>query len=69
MYEGVEQFRQKLAAGKTCFGAGVTLADSSIVEALAHSVDFVWIDLEHSHLSYESVQSHLIAARAGGICA
>jgi 4-hydroxy-2-oxoheptanedioate aldolase len=45
------------------------LSDASIVEALAPSVDFVWIDLEHSHLSYESVQSHLIAARAGGVAA
>jgi 2-keto-3-deoxy-L-rhamnonate aldolase RhmA len=69
MYAGVDRFRQKLDGGQTCFGAGITLADSSIVEALAPSVDFVWIDLEHSHLSYESVQSHLIAARAGGTCA
>jgi len=69
MYEAVARFRQKLGSGQLCLGAGITLADASIVEALAPSVDFVWIDLEHSHLSYESVQSHLIAARAGGVAA
>lgn len=69
MFEAFTQFRRKLDAGQICLGAGITLADSSIVEALAPSVDFFWIDLEHSHLSYESVQNHLIAARAGGAAA
>jgi 2-keto-3-deoxy-L-rhamnonate aldolase RhmA len=69
MFHEIERFRGKLDAGELCLGAGVTLADAAIVEALAPSLDFVWIDLEHSHLSYESVQSHLIAARAGGIAA
>lgn len=66
MFEAIARFRQKLQAGETCLGAGITLADSSVVEALAPNVDFFWIDLEHSHLSYETVQTHLIAARAGG---
>ncbi|MCC6492792.1 MAG: hypothetical protein IT424_07210 [Pirellulales bacterium] len=69
MYDAIYGFRQKLDAGQLCFGVGVTLSDSSVVEALAPAVDFVWIDLEHSHLSYESVHSHLIAARAGGVAA
>jgi 2-keto-3-deoxy-L-rhamnonate aldolase RhmA len=69
MFEAIQQFRQKLDDGQICLGAGITLSDSAIVEALAPSLDFVWIDLEHSQLSYESVQSHLIAARAGGVAA
>src|SRR4051812_38412482 len=69
MYKQITQFRRKLDAGQKCLGAGITLADSSIVEAIAPSVDFFWIDLEHSHLSYETVQSHLIAARAGNVAA
>ena len=52
--------------GDVCLGAGITLSDASIVEALAPAVDFFWIDLEHTHLSYETVLNHLIAARAGG---
>jgi 2-keto-3-deoxy-L-rhamnonate aldolase RhmA len=69
MFEAIAQFRGKLSAGHICLGAGITLSDSSVVEAVAPSVDFVWIDLEHTHLSYETVQTHLIAARAGGIAA
>jgi 2-keto-3-deoxy-L-rhamnonate aldolase RhmA len=69
MYKQITQFRSKLDAGQICLGAGITLADSSILEAIAPSVDFFWIDLEHSHLSYETVQAHLIAARAGDAAA
>lgn len=69
MFEDIAQFRRKLADGRICLGSGITLSDSSIVEAIAPSVDFFWIDLEHTHLSYETLQSHLIAARAGGTAA
>lgn len=69
MFAAISRFREKLNHGEVCLGAGITLADSSIVEALAPALEFVWIDLEHTHLSYETVQSHLIAARAGGIAA
>lgn len=66
MYDAVMRFRKSLDEGQVCLGAGITLTDSSIVEALAPAVDFFWIDLEHTHLSYETVLAHLIAARAGG---
>jgi 2-keto-3-deoxy-L-rhamnonate aldolase RhmA len=69
MFQGIQEFRRKLTSGQLCLGAGITLSDAAVVEALAPGLDFVWIDLEHTHLSYESVQSHLIAARAGGIAA
>lgn len=65
MYETVDRFRKKMDAGELCLGAGITLSDPSIVEALAPAVDFFWIDLEHTHLSYETVLAHLVAARAG----
>lgn len=67
MFETCEHFRSKMDRGQLCLGAGITLRDSSIVEALAPAVDFFWIDLEHTHLSYETVLAHLIAARAGGV--
>lgn len=62
----IHKFREKLAAGRFCLGAGITLADPAVVEALSPSVDFFWIDLEHNPTSLESLLSHLIAARAGG---
>jgi 2-keto-3-deoxy-L-rhamnonate aldolase RhmA len=67
MFETIERFRAKMNRGELCLGAGITLSDSAIVEALAPLVDFFWIDLEHTHLSYETVLQHLIAARAGDV--
>lgn len=61
--EALQQFRLKLDAGHFALGAGITLTDPLVTEALAGSVDFVWIDLEHSAMSPEAVQGHLLAAR------
>jgi 2-keto-3-deoxy-L-rhamnonate aldolase RhmA len=62
----IEKFREKLAAGVFCLGAGITFSDPTVTEALADSVDFFWIDLEHNPTSLESMTGHLLAARAGG---
>ena len=58
--------RSKLRAGEIVLGAGVTLFDPTVTEALAADVDFLWIDLEHNATTTESMLAHLIAARAGG---
>jgi 2-dehydro-3-deoxyglucarate aldolase/4-hydroxy-2-oxoheptanedioate aldolase len=62
----IHKFRDKLKAGRLCLGPGVSFTDPAVTEALCESVDFVWLDLEHSPISLESLQAHLIAARAGG---
>lgn len=62
----INRMRYKLRAGQIVLGAGISLADPVVTEALAPSVDFVWIDLEHNAMSMESMLGHLIAARAGG---
>ena len=48
-------------------GAGITLNDPVVVEALSGMVDFVWIDTEHTPMGIETLLSQLIAARAGEI--
>jgi 2-keto-3-deoxy-L-rhamnonate aldolase RhmA len=58
--------RAKLRAGEIALGAGITLSDPTVTEALARSVDFVWIDMEHNATTTEAMLGHLIAARAGG---
>jgi len=65
--ELIRKFRQKLHDGAVCFGAGITFTDPTVTEALCGSVDFLWIDMEHTALSLESLQGHLVAARAGGV--
>ena len=62
----INRMREKLRAGELVLGAGITLADPTVTEALARCVDFVWIDLEHNAMTTESMLGHLIAARAGG---
>ncbi len=65
----INKMREKLRAGEIVLGAGITTTDPSVTEALAASVDFVWIDLEHNAMTTESMLGHLIAARAGGVAA
>ncbi|MBI4582804.1 MAG: 4-hydroxy-3-methylbut-2-en-1-yl diphosphate synthase [Planctomycetes bacterium] len=67
MFEDIRKFREKLASGRFCAGASITLSDPAVTEALGKSVDFFWIDTEHTPLSLESLQAHLIAARAVGV--
>lgn len=62
----INKLRDKLRAGQTAFGAGITFTDPTVTEALSPSVDFFWIDLEHNATTTESMLGHLIAARAGG---
>ena len=62
----VNAMRAKLRAGEVALGAGITMSDPTVTEALAPLVDFFWIDLEHNATTTESMLGHLIAARAGG---
>lgn len=62
----INRMREKLRAGELVLGAGISLNDLIVAEALAPDVDFFWIDLEHNAMTTESMLGHLIAARAGG---
>ena len=66
MYTNIHKLREKLQSGQPLFAAGISLCDPIVVEALAETVDLFWIDLEHSPINFETLVSHLIAARAGG---
>lgn len=63
----IAQFRRKLDAGQLCIGAGITFSDPLATDALSGSVDFFWIDTEHSALSAESVGRLLLASRGRGV--
>lgn len=60
----MEQFRGRLAEGRTCLGLAVTFADPAVAEALAPSCDYLWLDLEHSPVGIESLAAQLMAADA-----
>lgn len=63
MLEPVKQFRKKLRAGHLVIGFGIAMADPMVSEVLGKSADFLWIDMEHSHLDVQTVLPHLMAAR------
>jgi 2-keto-3-deoxy-L-rhamnonate aldolase RhmA len=61
--ENALKFRKKVEMGRICFGTGITFTDPTVTESLCSSLDFVWIDMEHSGLSLETVQAHIMATR------
>lgn len=64
IFEGMDIFRRRLRAGEVLLGTGVALTDPQASDALADSVDFLWIDQEHAPMGFESLRGHLLAARA-----
>lgn len=63
----IATFRSRMATGEICIGASITLTDPHVTDALGDSVDFFWIDLEHSLMSPEALAGHLLAAKARGV--
>jgi len=57
-------FRSKLQQKQVCLGTCISINDAAVTEALSEIFDFVWIDMEHTSLSLQSVESHVRATRA-----
>ncbi len=60
----VEVFRRKMDAGRTCLGASITFSDPLVTDAIGNSVDFFWLDMEHSGMTARDVSLHLLACRS-----
>jgi len=65
MTQAIVNFRNQLQAGHICLGAGIGFTDPLVTEAIAGSADFIFVDLEHSGLSHETLLKHLLATRSG----
>jgi 2-dehydro-3-deoxyglucarate aldolase/4-hydroxy-2-oxoheptanedioate aldolase len=61
--ENAVPFRDKLKRGQVCLGTCITFTDPTVTEALAESLDFVWVDMEHNPVTLSAVQGHLLAAK------
>lgn len=69
-FNQINTLNEKLAKKEMIYGTHISLSDSSIVEMLGDvGFDFLWIDLEHSALDKQHIQSHLMAARGTGAAA
>jgi 2-keto-3-deoxy-L-rhamnonate aldolase RhmA len=63
IFDGIDIFRQRLQAGETLVGTTLALTDPQACEAIADSVDFLWIDQEHTPMGVEAMRTHLMVAR------
>ena len=63
-YNNVKRFRKRMKDGKICIGTGIALTDplSSEIAAEAGN-DFVWIEMEHSHMDNSQLLGHIMALR------
>jgi len=57
-------FRQRMQAGETLIGMGVTFSDPAVCELIAEAgYDFSWIDMEHGAIGIESALQMVMAHR------
>ncbi len=60
--------REKMAKGERLYGTLVSLIDPCVCEIFGRAgYDCVWIDVEHSYMSYADVLGHLNASRVAGV--
>ncbi len=59
--------KEKLQNHQKTIGTHINLNDIAVgrIAGLA-GYDFVWVDMEHSYLSYESLMNLIVAVKAGG---
>lgn len=69
MFEGINLFRKRLEQDVLQIGASITLNDPAVTDALGPSVDFFWIDMEHSPMTMAALAGHLMAARVHAVAA
>jgi 2-keto-3-deoxy-L-rhamnonate aldolase RhmA len=65
-FEGIKQFRSKLANGETLVGIGISMSDPMSADALADCSDFLWFDLEHVPISISELKVHMMVAHGKG---
>ena len=60
----VERFRQRLEENKICVGTSVQVCDPLVSELAAEAGnDFIWIEMEHSHMGLADAMGHIMACR------
>ena len=64
----MNSLREKLKEKKTLLGSLVCLTDPCLCEMMGYiGYDCVWIDTEHTYMSYKEVLAHLNGAKAANI--
>ncbi len=63
--QNAKLFREKLKGDAVCYGTHIAKTEPALTEILARSniLDFLWVDMEHSSISIETVDHHIMATR------
>lgn len=60
--------REKIQNKQKIVGTIVSLSDPCICDIIStQAYDYVWVDMEHTHISYKDLLAHLNAARAANM--
>ncbi|MBQ4291065.1 MAG: 4-hydroxy-3-methylbut-2-en-1-yl diphosphate synthase [Clostridia bacterium] len=64
----MSRLRDKLTAGETAIGTHIMTNDNSMTEMIGMlGYDYFWIDTEHTSISLQQVEQHLMACRITGV--
>lgn len=59
--------RRRLRQGEFLLGSHINTSDPTLTECMGQTgIDYIWVDTEHTAIDYQTLQLHLIAARAAG---
>lgn len=59
--------RERLRQGEFLLGSHINTSDPTLTECMGQTgIDYIWVDTEHTAIDYQTLQLHLIAARAAG---
>lgn len=60
-------FKQKINRGEKTIGTIVTMTDPAVSRIVGSAgFDFIWVDMEHSRITLETLYTHILAVKAGG---
>ena len=61
------KLKEKVEKRLNIIGTHVNLIDANITEIFGKlGYDFIWVDLEHTRISMDSLYEHILAARSTG---
>ena len=64
----MNRLREKVNHLEKSCGTIVCMSDPALCEILGNAgYDYIWIDMEHTHLSYRDVLTHISTCRAAGV--
>ena len=59
--------KEKIKLGEKTVGTIVTMTDPAVSRIVGSAgFDFIWVDMEHSRITLETLYAHILAVKAGG---